>query len=181
MIITAIFRSGGTKFAFDKSLETGLPFVGELSVSAMPALARLDKNRYHELAVQPELSFSQMLDAIKNHYRYVILNNHVNPALFGITDYFLTRKDLRMSYFSMVTLMRRQYPWITATQMRPVLSNHTFQIGLVHSYLKENNIVPLYFEDLYPTSKTIHLSANEPEMCQVVDEFMEFLTKNGVT
>lgn len=180
MIITAVCRSGATKFAYDKSVECNLKFIGEIDQIAISDFTRFDKNRYHEISVQSDLSFSGLLHVIDNHKDYVILNNQANPALFDLSDYFLTRKDIEATFYSLITLIRRQYTTLTAAQARQHMMLHSFRIGLIHTYLKEKNITPLYFEDLYPDVKTEYSIRADRDFSSLVDECMELLSKHGV-
>lgn len=180
MIITAICRSGGTKFAIDKSTETGLPFIGEIDQIAMSDFTRLNKNEHHEISGQADLSFSELIHVVENHDKYVILNNQANPALFSKSAYFLTRKDVEATFYSLATLIGRQYPSMTAIQARQPLMSHCFRIGLVHTYMRDRGIVPLYYEDLFPDVKTEYKIRSDASYVALVSECMNLLRKHNV-
>lgn len=179
MIVTAPFRSGATKFCLDQAELCGLRYVGEIDKQASEHFTLFDKARHHETGQQPWLSFDEINDYFADSSNVIILNNTCNPALFAKTNYFLTRKEISKTYHSLATLLRRAYP-LSAIQLKPTFKRHSFQIGILYSYLKKNNITPLYFEDLYPDSDTDHESYRDPEVIALVEEQLLKLSYYGL-
>ena len=179
MIITAINRSGATKFCLDKAEENQLKFIGQLDHASMTDFSTIDKIKYHETRRQEKLTFAEIITITNNHSDYVVLNNNItSSALFSQSAYFITRRNIKSSYFSLISFLQKQSPLLSGPMLRGILNRHTFQIGLIHTYLKMNNIIPLYFEDLFPESNTKYAPELDSDIQKIVNDCLTILQNN---
>lgn len=177
MIVTALPRTGATKFCIDLAKELGLEFVGQIDRHSISHCSDIDKQRFHETSIQPELTFEKINDVMYDHSEFVVLNNNCNPALFYESNYFITRRDVKMIYHSLFTFIKSQHKAFQLVHMRPIFKQLTFQIGLFNAFIQNKNhgVTVMYSEDLYPEFKQEHQSLYDQECVDLIEQHIKFL------
>ena len=170
MIVVAEPRSGATRFCMDLAEKTGKKFVGEFMMQLMTETRDFGPDRkgmLHETNHQQEVCFRDISNIVKGEFEDIVLvNNECVPLVIDKADYVILRKSHTDTFISMINFWIRSRKKVGVKDFRwkDEDGNHTLfreEVGyaaehaqaisyFITRYCYENDIKPLWYEDLFP-------------------------------
>ena len=146
MIISAPYRSGATSLCLHLAETHQLKFAGQVDHNSVEWTRIEDKNLVHEHKNQPDHSVDQLVDIFCDHSQHVVLNNSM-PALIPASEYFIVRKDLAQSYYSLYLILNKIYPNINKFAVETTFKKMSWFNSILMAYCKKSGIKPLILEE----------------------------------
>lgn len=170
MIVASLPRCGATRYCLDRSLDTGLPFVGEFHPTFIDSYNTFNKKvKVHETGYQPTFSKEQYIEALVQPSKFIVLHNHLPHTIINQADVVVLRKDMATAFRSTANFLIKMYPSMKANVVIEYL--HMFFQSFYGSivYLESNAKPIVWYEDYFTNPNTSYTLLDNHIHCKSID------------